>query len=414
MQMTWIRGARLVDPAAGTDTTGDLVVEGERIVAAGAVTPPRGAREVCAEGFVLCPGLVDLHVHLREPGKEEAETVATGLAAALAGGFAGVAAMPNTTPAMDTPEAVRGLLDRAAAVGTVTVYPVAAVTKGRAGKKLCDLDALAAAGAAAFSDDGDWVAEDGLMAEALEAGRRLGRPVLSHAEDPARSGPGRDLPEAEIAAVARDVGLARKTGAPVHVCHVSTAAAVQEVRRARADGLPVTCEVAPHHIALTEDDINGDTDCKMNPPLRSAADRQAMLDALRDGTIDVIATDHAPHTPASKAQDYAAAPNGVVGLETCVGVVATELVAAGVLDWPEVVRRLATTPAALLGAAPGSLRPGAEATLTLIDPACEWTVDPARFRSRSRNSPFKGRRLRGRVVLTMIRGRGYGDDGGHS
>ena len=415
--------ARLADPARGSLAVEDLLVVDGKVVARGpaARTHASAARAetLDAAGAVLAPGLVDVHVHLREPGQEDKETIATGTAAAVCGGFTSVACMPNTSPALDEPGRLFLVAERARKAGLARVHPVAAITVGLRGERLSDLAALVEAGAVAFSDDGQPVAHGGLMRHALEYARDLAVPVITHAEDRSLRGDGvmnegavasrlglPGIPAAcEVVAIARDLELAGLTGGRLHVAHVSTAGGVDLLRRARARGVPASGETAPHYLALTDAACDGyDTNAKMNPPLRSAADREAVIDGLKDGTLAVIATDHAPHTPHEKEKEFTAAPFGVVGLETALGVVLTHLVHAGRLPLLDVLAALTTAPRALLGL-PDPLTVGAEADLVLIDPDAAWTVDANAFRSKGKNTPFHGHALTGRVLGTWVAGR---------
>jgi len=379
-----------------------------------------------ARGLTVLPGLVDLHAHLREPGNEEAETVASGCRAAARGGFTTVVAMPNTAPPVDRPERVRELLARARASGLARVLPAACATAERAGRAATDMEALAAAGAAAFTDDGNMIADDGLMAAAMRRAAALGKPLMDHAQDPvlAAGGVMRDGPaarrlglpgipdEAEIRAVERDIALSRRTACAVHVQHLSTAGAVERVRAARRQGLRVSAEATPHHLALCEDDIRApDPNLKMNPPLCSARDRDALRQAVADGTIEVLATDHAPHRAADKARGFRDAPFGVIGLETAVPVTYTCLVKSGRVDPAAWARAWTTGPARVLGLPAPTLSPGAGADLVILDLATEWTVRPEEFASLARNTPFAGMRVTGRAVLTLLAGRPTWRDG---
>ncbi len=421
---TWLFvNARLLDPAARTLVPEDLLVVDGVTAARGpaAHTHAAAARAQVADlaGAVLAPGFVDAHVHLREPGQTDKETIASGTAAAVAGGFTSVACMPNTQPALDEPARLAWVAERARRTAHCRVHPVAAITLGLAGGRLTDFAALAEAGAVAFTDDGRPVPEAALMRRALEYARDLGRPVITHAEDLSLRGDGvmhegavsarlglPGIPTAcEVVAVLRDVELARLTGARLHVAHVSAAGAIDALRTARARGQDVTGETAPHYVALTDEAVGGyDSNAKMNPPLRGAADRDAVIRGLADGTLTVIATDHAPHTPFEKSGEFEAAPFGVVGLETALGVVCEHLVHAGSLTLIDAVRALTTAPRALLGL-PDPLAPGAEADLVAFDPDARWTVDPALFRSKGRNTPFAGRALRGAVLGTWVGGK---------
>jgi dihydroorotase len=396
-------------------------------VAGGRVAAPAGSGSagtvVDAEGRMVLPGLIDMHVHYRDPWRDQAtpagETIASGLAAALNGGVTGSACMPNTAPALDTPAMVRYVIAQGAAAGSGRVWPVAAITRGRQGRELADLTALRAAGAVAFSDDGAWLADARLMERALAASRDLGVAVITHAHDE-QTWPGWVLHDgaaarrlkvpgipsrAESACVVRDIALARRMGGRLHVAHLSAAESLVPIRRAKAEGLAVTCEVTPQHLVLCEDDIPGpDPDYKLAPPLRTAADRDALRAALADGTIDAIASDHAPHPPERK-QGFAAAANGVTGVETMLYAVWHALVAPGIVPAARVVDALSARPAAILGVGAGRLDPGAPADIILFDPAPVWECTPDFFRSQSRNSPFAGRLLQGRIHGVYIAGR---------
>ena len=413
------QGARLLDPASGTDQVGDLLVEGGRIAGVGRIPPPPGARVVECQGLWLAPGLVDLHVHLREPGQEYKETIATGTRAAAAGGFTAVAAMPNTTPPNDNAAVTRFILQRAQEAGCCRVLPVAAITKGQQGRELTEFGDLLAAGAVAFSDDGLPVADPAVMRMAMEYAAGLGALIISHSEEPALSQGGcmnegavsvrlglRGIPaQAEVVAVFRDCALAELTGCRLHIAHVSTAGAVEVVRRAKERGVKVTAETAPHYFSLTEEAVEGyDTNAKMNPPLRTEEDRQAVIQGLRDGTLDCIATDHAPHSSLEKECAFEVAANGIVGLETALPLT-LELVREGHLSPLQAMALLSTGPASVLGMEPGRLAPGAPADLVLMDPDREFLLTPEALHSKGKNSPFLGRRLKGRAVMTLLAGR---------
>jgi len=415
-----IRGGRLVD-ASGLDREADLLVAGGVIAEIGPRIAPNAGVEVReARGLLVLPGLCDMHVHLREPGEEDKETVATGAAAAAAGGFTDIACMPNTNPPIDDQGQVRFVRERAAVAGFARVHVIAAVTTGRAGEQLTEMAELRAAGAVAFSDDGAPIRSAEIMRRALEYGRMVRAPIINHCEDKDLAGSGAmhegrvstelglpGIPAAsEEVMVARDLILAELTGAHLHLAHLSTRGAVELVRAAKVRGVRVTCEVTPHHLILTDDAVRTyDPVTKMNPPLRTAEDVKALRAALGDGTIDAIATDHAPHTDHEKELEFDRAPFGVIGLETALGLVLSELVDQGVIDLAGMVRLMSLAPRRILGLPGGMLAPGAPADLVLVDPKATWQVDPARFRSRSRNSPFRGYRLRGEVEATIVGGR---------
>jgi dihydroorotase len=411
-----IQNGRIIDPVTGMDTVSDiLIVDGRIETIAPGISAPKGCELVEMKNRIVAPGFLDMHVHLREPGFEHKETIESGCAAAAAGGFTAVCCMPNTQPAIDDASVVRMIIARSKAVhgGIVDVYPVGAVTKGREGKELAPMLELAEAGAVAFSDDGAPVADAELMRRALEYSGITGRPVIQHAEDVALTKGGAmhegdvstalGLPPmpgvAEETIVARDLLLAGFVGSRYHVAHLSTGGAVALVRRAKQQGLRATCEVTPHHFTLTDEAVRGyDTNTKMNPPLRGRQDVEAILEGLRDGTVDVIATDHAPHSFDEKQVEFAHAPFGIVGLETAVGLVITELVLPGILALEEAIRKLSTNPRAIVGLAPIRIAAGERACLTLIDPKFQWKVDVQAFRSKAKNTPFHGRMLTGKPV----------------
>jgi dihydroorotase len=416
-----IRGGRVVDPGSGLDAVGDVLVEDGRVAAVGGTAGAHPDRTIEAAGLVVVPGLIDLHVHLREPGFETKETIATGLRAAVRGGFTAVCAMPNTDPVNDAPEVTERVLSAARRAGLARVLPIAAVTRGSKGVELVDMPALVAAGAVAFSDDGRPVTDSRLMRRALVAAAAAGAFVVDHCEDRAlfEGGAVNESPAAgrlglpgipaaaEDIMVARDIVLAEAAGAPVHIAHLSTAGGVRMVREAKARGVRITAEATPHHLLLADEDIPGpDPDFKMNPPLRSRTDVAALVEGLLTGTIDVLATDHAPHTPAEKARPFAEAPFGIVGLETAVPLFLDRLVRPGIVSLRRLVELLSTSPARLLGlAAKGRIAPGADADLTLLDLDLETVVDRAGFESKGRNTPFHGWRLRGGPVMTIVGGR---------
>jgi dihydroorotase len=415
-----IRNGRVVDPANSMDGVHDVLVSGGRIERVGAgLTVPPDATVLDATGKIVCPGFIDIHVHLREPGYEYKETVASGTRAAAAGGFTAVACMANTQPVNDNRSITDYIRAKAAVEGMVHVYPIGAVTRGLGGEELAELAELAEAGCVAFSDDGRCVMNAALYRRAMEYTLPFGTPLISHAEDHQLSR-GAAMNEgvvstelgiagapaaAEDIMVARDILLAELTGAHVHIAHLSTAGAVRLVRDAKARGVRVTAEVTPHHLLLTEDAVRTfDANAKMNPPLRSKRDTEVLLEALVDGTIDCIATDHAPHAGSEKEGEFDRAAFGIVGLETAVGLLLDRLVKPGALPLATLISRLSRDPARLLGLPGGSLAPGAPADLTLLDPAAEWTVDPARFQSRSRNTPFGGWSVTGRPWKTIVGG----------
>jgi dihydroorotase len=416
-----IKNGRVVDPANSIDAVGDVLIDGDRIQRIGRdVAAPQDATVLDASGKVVCPGFIDIHVHLREPGLEYKETVASGTRAAAAGGFAAVACMANTQPVNDNRSITDYILSKAATEGIVRVYPIGAVTRGLGGKELAELAELAEAGCVAFSDDGRCVMNAALYRRAMEYTLPFGAPVISHAEDHDLShGTAMNegvvstelgIPGAPAAAedvmVARDILLAELTGAHVHIAHLSTAGAVRLVRDAKARGVRVTAEVTPHHLLLTEEAVRDfDSNTKMAPPLRTKRDVEVLLEALIDGTIDCIATDHAPHAASEKEGEYDHAAFGIVGLETAVGLLLDRLVRTGALPLGTLVSRLSRDPARLLGLPGGSLAAGGPADVTILDLEAPWTVDPARFQSKSRNSPFGGWAITGRPWRTIVGGR---------
>jgi dihydroorotase len=423
-----IRGGRVIDPAQGIDQHLDVWIAEGKIIALGpdirtplqhAPDDPRPApRIIEVQGCIVAPGFLDMHVHLREPGFEYKETIATGLAAAAAGGFTAVAAMANTKPVNDTPAVTEFMLRRAAAVGGTRLLPIGAVSVGLAGEELAEIGGMHKAGIVGLSDDGMPVMNPRLMRRAMEYGRMLELPVLSHCEDH-RLSTGGVMHEgvvstalgligvpavAENVMVYRDIQLAALTGAHLHIQHVSTAEAVDLVRRAKEQGITVTAEACPHHFTLTHEAVQGyDTNTKVNPPLRAAEDVEAIKRGLQDGTLDVIASDHAPHHVSEKDQDYAAAPAGMIGLETSVGL-ALRLYHEGILSLPQIIAKYTVHPAGILGVPHGTLRVGSSADVTILDPDYTYEVEATALRSRSKNSPFLGWRLRGAAVATLVSG----------
>lgn len=414
-----LRGGRLLDPGAGRDQTGDLVAQEGKIRDLGPGIAADGPGVVDCTGLIVCPGFMDLHAHLREPGQEYKEDIESGTRAAVAGGFTAVCAMPNTQPVNDGAGTTAYLIQRAQEIGAARVYPVGAITQGSRGESLAAIGAMRRAGAVALSDDGRPVMNGQILRRAMEYATRFELPVVEHAEDLHLSAGGvmhegqaalrlglRGMSaESEAAMVARDILLAERTGARLHIAHVSTAASVRLIAAGKARGVRVTAEVTPHHLTLTDADIRGyDANFKMNPPLRSAADREALIAALADGTIDVVATDHAPHAPHEKEQEFSRAPFGIIGLETALPLV-LRLVAAGRLSLPRAIAVLTSGPAQCFSLPGGSLASGAPADITVFDPAENWVCDPALLRSKSRNTPFAGQTMTGRVRHTIVAGR---------
>ncbi len=419
-----LKGGRVVDPSRGLDRVADLWLDQGRISGLGEDAPAAlrshpDVEVIDVAGAVVCPGFVDIHVHLREPGQEEKETVETGTRAAARGGFTTVACMPNTVPPLDDRPRIEYVIRRAREAGHARVLPIAAVTRGQMGEALTEIEDLVNAGAVAFSDDGKPVHNAEIMRRALELTRPLGVPVIQHAEDPDLKGVGvvhegwiatriglKGIPDAaESVMVARDALLAELTGGRVHVAHVSAARSVEIIRKAKARGIAMTAEVTPHHLILTDEAVSGyDTNTKMNPPLRSTRDREALIEGVVDGTIDCLATDHAPHTDIEKDNDFESAPFGILGLETALGLYLKALVEPGHLTLPELLLRMTRKPLEVLGRSGGTLEPGEPADVTVFDPMGRWTVRASESASRSRNTPFDGWELPGRVLVTILGG----------
>jgi dihydroorotase len=422
MSRLLLKGGRVVDPARKVDAVLDVLLAEGVVEAVGKKVNARGAQVLDVKGLVVCPGFIDLHTHLREPGREDKETIASGTRAAAAGGFTAVCAMPNTEPVNDHAGVTRLIVGKAKAEGAVRVYPIGAITRGSRGEELAEYGDLREAGCVAVSDDGRPVASARVMRRALEYAKAFGLTVIDHCEEPSladqaamNEGPVstllglRGAPAAgEAIMVERDVLLAELTGGKVHIAHASAAASVDAVRRGKARGVRVSAEATPHHLLLTDQlvkDSEYDTATKMNPPLRSEADRQGLLQGLRDGTLDCIATDHAPHTVDDKTVEYDHAAFGIVGLETAVALCLDRLVGEGLLDLPRLVALLSTNPARVLGLPGGTLAPGSPADVTVLDLARKRPVEPARFESKGRNTPFAGWQLKGWPVMTIVDGR---------
>jgi dihydroorotase len=420
-----LKGGHVVDPANGRNGLFDVLMDGDRIVKVGRDLPVASGMAVVEvpDGFVVCPGLIDMHVHLREPGQEHKETIATGTAAAVAGGFTAVACMPNTDPVNDNAGVTEYMLKKAAAAGLARVYPIGAVSRGQKGEQLADIAELKQAGCVALTDDGRPVATALLMRRALEYASMFNLPIIEHCEDQTLKGDGvahegpqaaalglRGMPgEAESIMALRDISLAELTGGTVHIAHMSARQTLDAVRYGKARGARVTCEVTPHHIVLTDEMLASpepyDTNVKMNPPLREARDRDAMIQGLADGSVDAIATDHAPHHYDEKRVEFDRAPFGITGLETAVSLCLDRLVHCGTISLSRLVELLSTNPARILGVPGGSLSEGAPADVTILAPDLPVTVQAARMRSKSRNTPFDGWQLRGGVAATIVGGR---------
>lgn len=422
MDKLLIKGGRLIDPASGFDGTADVLVVDGSVGEAGPGLSAPGADVLDADGAVVAPGFVDLHVHLREPGREDEETIASGSRAAALGGFNAVCAMPNTDPVCDNAAVAEKVLARGRVVGICEVIPAGAITRNLEGEELAPIGEMVQAGVRLFTDDGKGVQDAGLLRRAMEYMKGFDVICAEHCEEAALAAGGqmnegefssllglKGIPaEAEEIALARDLALAKLSGVRFHVLHVSTAGSAQLIREAKSAGLRVTAEASPHHLSLTDSELASyDPNFKVNPPLRTSADVEAVVRALADGTIDAVATDHAPHSAEEKESEFEIAPPGFLGLETALGVIIAELVEPGVIDLPAMVERMSVKPARILGldGFGGPVTAGAPANLTVFDPSAEWRVEPERFASLSRNSPWSGRSLRGRVLHTVFQGR---------
>src|SRR3954471_16940098 len=418
-----IANGHLIDPVGQENTGMNVLIEDRRVVAwlRHGESAPEDAEVFDASGLLVAPGFIDLHVHLREPGQEHKETIATGCAAAVAGGWTSVCPMPNTQPINDNAAITRYMIEQAERAGLANVFPIGAITKSSDGSELAEMGEMKAAGAVAVSDDGRPVPNAGIMRRAMQYARDFDLPVIDHCEDKSLGFGGvmhegrislllglKGMPAlAEEIDAVRDILLAKETGARIHIAHVSTKGAVEAVRRAKNEGVNVTCEVAPHHFTLTDKAVEGyDTNTKMSPPLRSQEHLEAIIDAIKDGTIDTIATDHAPHHADEKALEYDRAPFGITGLETAVGLALDRLVHTGTVSLERLVELCSVNPARIFKLADrGTLRPGAWGDVTILDPDLEWTFDVARTKSKSRNTPFQGWTLRGAAVATIVAGR---------
>jgi dihydroorotase len=420
MSILRIANGRVIDPAQQLDQVADLWIQNDRILGIGAAFERKADRELDARGKIVCPGLIDMHVHLREPGREEDETIATGAASAVAGGVTSVACMPNTEPAIDSQASAEFVTLQAGRAGYANVFPVGAITKGRKGDELAELGGLVEGGAVAFSDDGSPVASAEIMRRALEYSQMFGKAILSHSEDLDLSRDGvmhegfesmrlglRGIPAAaEEVCVHRDIALAELTGGRLHILHVSTAGSVDLIRRARQRGVRVSGEACPHHFTLTDKCMcTFDSNYKMSPPLRTEADVKAIIEGLVDGTLEVIATDHAPHAPEKKMRELDQAPNGIIGLETLLPICIKALIEPGILKWHQLIEKLTINPARVLGISRGTLKAGEIADVTVFDPQVAWTIDAAKFKSKSRNSPYSGWEVHGRATAVVIGGK---------
>jgi len=425
MSKLLIKGGRVVDPAAGLDAKRDVLIEEGRISKVGTRIVVRGVKVIEAKGMLVMPGLIDMHVHLRDPGRPDKETIASGTRAAARGGFTTVCCMANTEPPIDNPAVVKYVRNKAETEGVVNVYPIAAVTRGLKGEGLTEMGMMLEEGAVAFSDDGHSVMRSDTMRKALEYARQFGVPIIAHCEDRGLSHGGAmnesalstaiglpGIPSlAEEVMVARDILLAREFG-KVHIAHVSSAGSVELLRRAKRRKTPVTCETCPHYFSLTEEAAREyDTNAKVNPPLKSEKDVKAVIKGLQDGTIDVVATDHAPHNIEEKNVEFNQASSGMVGLETALALVLTKLVEPKILPIKKAIVKLTAAPARILGLNKGTLKVGADADVIIVDPKAEWTVDAAQFASKSRNTPFQGWKLKGKVLYTIVGGKVVVRDG---
>ncbi len=425
-----IKGGRIIDPSQNVDEVGNLLIAEGKISWHGKGEPPKGDYEVLdAKGLVVCPGLIDLHSHLRDPGYEEKETIASGTRAAARGGFTTICCMPNTNPPLDSQTAIEYIKSTAEEEGVVRVLPIGCISKGRKGKELTEMGELAAAGVIAFSDDGEPALNSYIMRQALDYSRAFSLPITDHCEDTILTEGGqmnegvvsaklglRGIPNAaEDIIVARDLALAQLTGGWLHIAHTTTAGAVELIRRAKEKGINVTAEATPHHLTLTEERVIGyDTNAKVNPPLRTEKDIEALIEGLNDNTIDIIATDHAPHTEGDKLCEFAKAPFGISGLETALGAL-MGLVHKKKLSLTTLIAKLTSEPAKILGEKQGklgTLAVGAEADVTLFDPEREWVVDTKEFASKGKNTPLAGEKLKGKVIATTYQGKiVYKDEG---
>jgi dihydroorotase len=419
MKTLLLTNGRVIDPSQGIDQVTDLWITGETVRGIGPQMQLHADETIDVSGKIVCPGLIDMHVHLREPGREEDETIATGTAAALAGGVTSVACMPNTEPAIDSQAQAEFVYLQAERAGNANVFPIGAITKGRKGEELAEIGGLVEGGAVAFTDDGSPVVSAEIMRRALEYCKMFDRVVMDHCEDLELTRGGvmnegfesmklglRGMPAAgEEVMVNRDIILAELTEGRLHILHTSTAGSVDLIRRARQKGVRVTTEVCPHHFTLTDACLRSfDSNFKMSPPLRTQRDVEAIIEGLKDGTIEVIATDHAPHAPEKKMRELDLAPNGIIGLETLLPVCVVALIEPGHLTWPQLIEKLTINPARILGIDRGTLKPGADADVTVIDPKAEWVIDPTKFKSKSRNCPFTGWKVRGRAELVFVSG----------
>ena len=413
-----IKSGRVIDPASGVDKVADVAITDGKIEAVGKVAG-KAKRTIDAKGKIVCPGLIDLHVHCREPGHEEEETIASAAAAGAAGGFTTLCAMPNTHPPTDDDSAINYVIQRSSEAGLARVLPTGCITQSSAGEEMAEMGLMMAAGAVAFTDDGMGIASSATMYRSLQYAGMLGVPIMQHCQDPdlmsghmnsgsvaVRLGLGGIAPSGEQTMLRRDLELVARTGCRYHMLHCSTAGSVEQIRQAKAAGMPVTAEATPHHLLLTEAAcMTFDSNYKMSPPLRTAADVEALRAGVADGTIDSLATDHAPHAVEEKELEFALAPFGIISLEVALPLYAKALIETKLLDWPGLIARMSTGPAAVIDQPLGSLAVGACADVTVIDPDLAWTVDVDRFVSKSRNTPYHGWDLTGKAIATIVAGR---------
>lgn len=414
-----LKGARVIDPASNLDAKRDILIKDRKVARVEKSIASRKARVMNVRDLIIVPGLIDLHCHLRDPGRPDEETIETGSQAAVAGGFTGICCMPNTDPAIDNDGIVNYIYKEAARVGLCSVFPISAITKNREGKELTEFGELLRAGAKGFSDDGDTVADNNVMRHALEYSRVFDVPILEHPIDKSLAQDGlmneglvstrlgfKGSPAvAEELIVARDLHLAKFTGARLHLCHISTKGAVELIRRAKKEGVRVTCETCPHYFYFNDEVLESfDANYKVNPPIRSETDREAIIEGLKDGTIDCIATDHAPHCQAEKELEFANAPYGMIGFETAISLVVMELINKQKMSWLDVIAKMTVNPARLINVETGSISPGTIANITMIAPDRKWKVTADRIRSLSKNTPLMGSELKGRVKNVIFRG----------
>ncbi|MFZ9824708.1 MAG: dihydroorotase [Gemmataceae bacterium] len=414
-----IKNGRIIDPSQAIDAISDLWIQGERILGIGQNLAPNADRIIDATNLIVCPGLIDMHVHLREPGREEDETIATGTSSAIAGGVTSVACMPNTEPALDTQAAAEFVILQAKRAGNANVFPIGAITKGREGKELAEIGGLVNGGAVAFTDDGSPVVSAEIMRRAMEYCKGFDKAILSHSEDLDLTRGGvmnegfesmrlglRGLPAAaEEIMIYREIALAEITGARAHILHVSSKGGVELIRQGKKKGIRISGEACPHHFTLTDECLRTfDSNYKMSPPLRTQSDVEAILEGLRDNTLEVLATDHAPHAPEKKMRELDQAPNGIIGLETFLPICIKALILPKVLTWSQMIEKMTINPARVLGIDRGTLKQNAFADVIVIDPAKDWTIDPTKFKSKSRNCPFAGWKVKGRAELVMVGG----------